>query len=85
MRKIFIDIMLRGASIDEVDDYTREMNEELARIFLKKYYKKRKEIRGKDIYGLINLNEIEQKYYQLNGEIPFFDEDDDFNPYADDL
>ena len=85
LRKIFINMMYEGASIDEVDDFTKDMNEELARIFIKKYYKRKKEIRGKDIYDLININEIMQKYYQLNGEMPIYDEDDDFGKYNNNL
>ena len=84
MKKIFIDILLEGTSINDVDEYTKEMNEELARLFIPKYYHRKKEIRGKDIYDLIDINEIKQKYYQLNGEIPFF-EDDDENIYNNDL
>ena len=76
-KKIFIKMMLEGSSIDEVDDYTREITKELANIFIEKYYKKKKEIRGKDIYDLININDITQKYYQLNGEIPIYDDDND--------
>ena len=85
MKKIFIDIMMEGISIDDVDEYTKEMNEELARIFISKYYSKKKEIRGKDIYDLIDINEIKQKYYQLNGEIPFIEDDDNDNIYNNDL
>ena len=85
MKKIFIDIMMEGISIDDVDEYTKEMNEELARIFIPKYYSKKKEIRGKDIYDLIDINEIKQKYYQLNGEIPFIEDDDNDNIYNNDL
>ena len=84
MKKIFIDIMLEGTSIDNVDEYTKEMNEELARIFIPKYYQRKKEIKGKDIYDLFDYNEIKQKYYQLCGEIPFFEEDNVSN-YNDDL
>ena len=85
MKKIFIDILMEGISIDDVDEYTKEMNEELARIFISKYYSKKKEIRGKDIYDLIDINEIKQKYYQLNGEIPFIEDDDNENIYNNDL
>ena len=85
-KKIFINMMLEGASPDEVDDYANGMNEELARIFIHKYYKRKKEIKGKDIYDLINIKEIMEKYYQLNGEIPIYDEDDDdFGSYNNDL
>ena len=73
MKKIFIDIMEQGASEEEINDNMKYINEELANIFVNKYYKKRKEIKGKD---KINVNDINQKYYQLIGEIPFFDEED---------
>jgi hypothetical protein len=76
MKKIFIDIMEQGASEEEINDNMKYINEELANIFVNKYYKKRKEIKGKDIINLINVNDINQKYYQLIGEIPFFDEED---------
>ena len=75
MRKIFLDVMLEGASIDEIDNNTKEIYEELAKIFLQKYYKENEEIRGKDIYDLININEIKQKFYELNGEVPLYDDD----------
>ena len=81
MKKIFIDIMEQGVS--EINDNIKYINEELANIFVNKYYKKRKEIKGKDIIGLININDINQKYYQLIGEIPFFDEED--NDFGSDL
>ena len=77
MKKIFIDIMNQGVAPEETDDYTKDLNEELAKIFINKYYKKRKEIRGKDIYDLIDYYSINQKYYQLIGEIPFYDEEDE--------
>ena len=81
MKKIFIDIMEQGVS--EINDNIKYINEELANIFVNKYYKKRKEIKGKDIIDLININDINQKYYQLIGEIPFFDEED--NDFGSDL
>ena len=83
MKKIFIDLMQIGA--DEVDDFTKEINEELSRIFIKKYYKKKEIIRGKDIYDLININEISEKYYQLNGELPIYDDEDNLDSFNDGL
>ena len=83
MKKIFIDIMEQGVSKEEINDNIKYINEELANVFVNKYYKKRKEIKGKDIIDLININDINQKYYQLIGEIPFFDEED--NDFDSDL
>ena len=75
MRKIFLDVILEGAPIDEIDNNTKEIYEELAKIFLQKYYKENNEIRGKDLYDLINIKEITQKFYELNGEVPLYDDD----------
>ena len=78
MRKIFIDIMLEGAPLDELDEFTRELYEELARFFLDKYYKEKKVIKGMDIYNLMDIKEIFQKLYELNGEMPIYDNDYDY-------
>ena len=89
MKKIFIEVMLEGAPFDEIDDQTKEIYLELANIFIEKYYENKKDIRGKDIYNLINIKEISQKFYELNGEIPIYDNDyedllDDFDDDDDD-
>ena len=84
MRKIFIDVMLEGVNFDEMDDFTKELYEELAKIFIDKYYKERKEIKEKEIYELFNVNDIMQKYYELNGEMPIFDDDYDESIFIDD-
>ena len=85
MKKIFIDIMFEGTTLEEADDFTKEINEELSRIFIKKYYKKNTIIRGKDIYDLINIKEIQEKYYQLNGELPIYDDEDNGDLFNNDL
>ena len=87
MRKIIIDVILEDAPFDELDQYTKSLYDKLANIFIEKYYKERNEIRGKDIYDLIDINEIIHKYYQLNGGNPTYDidfddtflDDDDFD------
>ena len=40
--------------------------------FLDKYYKKKKIIRGKDLYQLINMEEISTKFQQISSN-PDFD------------
>ena len=77
LKKIFLDVMLEGAPIDEIDNYTKEIYENLAKMFIEKYYKEKIKIRGKDIYDLININEIINKFYELNGEIPLYDNYED--------
>ena len=77
MRKILIDVLLDGEPIDEFDNFTKEIYEELTKIFIEKYYKDKKKIRGKDVYDLINMNEIIEKFYELNGEMPIYDDYED--------
>ena len=86
LKKIFIDVMLEEAPLDEIDNNTKEIYEELGRIFIDKYYKNKKVIKGKDIYDLFNIKEITQKFYELNGEIPIYDDDyeDIIDDYDDD-
>ena len=84
MKKIFLDVILEGAEFDELDAYSKSLYEELAKIFIEKYYKERNEIKGKDIYDLIDINEIIHKYYLLNGENPIYDDDFDDDFFDDD-
>ena len=86
LKKIFIDVMLEEVPLDEIDNNTKEIYEELGRIFIDKYYKNKKIIKGKDIYDLFNIKDITQKFYELNGEIPIYDDDyeDIIDDYDDD-
>ena len=79
MKKIIVDIMLEGLSPNEVEENILTMYNDLADIFIEKYYKERKEIKGKDLINIINIKELMQKYYELNGEIPIYDDDYIFN------
>ena len=45
----------------------------MAIFFVKKYYDEKKEIRGKYIYNLIDINEIYNKFEELLGENPLYD------------
>ena len=79
MKKIIVDIMLEGLSPNEVEENILTMYNDLADIFIEKYYKERKEIKGKDLINIINIKELMQKYYELNGESPIYDDDYIFN------
>ena len=79
MKKIIVDIMLEGLSPNEVEEKILTMYNDLADIFIEKYYKERKEIKGKDLINIINIKELMQKYYELNGESPIYDDDYIFN------
>ena len=79
MRKIIIDIMLEGLSPNEIEENILMLYKELAGILIEKYYKEKKEIKGKDLINTIDIKELLQKYYELNGESPIYDDDYIFN------
>ena len=75
MKKIIIDIMLEGLSPNEVEENILTLYKDLADILIQKYYKEQKEIKGKDLINIINIKELMQTYYELNGESPIYDDD----------
>ena len=79
MKKIIIDIMLEGLSPNEVEENILTLYKDLADILIQKYYKEQKEIKGKDLINIINIKELMQTYYELNGESPIYDDDYIFN------
>ena len=83
MKKIFLEIIL-DEDQEEIPDYMQGVFEYLTKYFMDKYYKKKKnEIRGRDIYDLIDILEISSKFQQLTGN-PDYD-DFEYNEVEDDL
>ena len=74
LRKIFLDIITDGEESSEPS--FKEALDKLADFYMDKYYKERKEIRGKDIYDLLGITEISLKFDEILGE-KYEDEDDD--------
>ena len=74
LRKIFLDIITDGEESSE--PRFKEAFDKLADFYIDKYYKERKEIRGKDIYDLLGITEISLKFDEILGE-KYEDEDDD--------
>ena len=72
MKNIFIEVIAQH-DLDNTGLYNN-----LADYFVEKYYKKNKEIKGKDIFNLFDINEISQKFEQLMAENP------NLNPYEED-
>ena len=62
--------------------YLRKIFEQLADYFVEKYYKEKKQIRGRDIFYLLDISEITKKFEEIVAENPFFD---DYDEEADDL
>jgi predicted nucleotidyltransferase component of viral defense system len=67
--------MLEGISPNEIDENIITMYKELSNIYTEKILKVKKEIKGKDLKDIINIKDLMQKYYELNGESPIYDDD----------
>ena len=67
--------MLEGISPNEIDENIIAMYKELSNIYTEKILKVKKEIKGKDLKDIINIKDLMQKYYELNGESPIYDDD----------
>ena len=74
LRKIFLDIITDGE--DGSEPSLKKALDKLADFYMDKYYKERKEIRGKDVYDLLDITEISLKYDEILAE-KYEDEDDD--------
>ena len=91
MKKIFLDVVTEG-EYESSSEYFGGVFNELADYFVDSYFVNRKEIKGKEIYDLININHISDKFEQMLGNNPHFvndenntnnndDEDEDNNEY----
>ena len=76
MKKIFLDVILERDP-EYAPEYLKESIEYLSKYFVGKYYKKHKEIRGKDIYNLIDIVAISTKFQQLIGEYDDYEEEEE--------
>ena len=63
IRKIFIDIINEGEEYK--NNKLKIAFDEVINYFIDKYYKEKKEIKGKDLYELININEVHLKFDEL--------------------
>ena len=79
MEKIFLDVIL-NRGLEGIPDYLKGIIDYLTKYFLDKYYKKKKEIKGKDIYELIDILAISRKFEQVTGSSDYDDyEEEDYN------
>ena len=69
------------------DNKFKDTFEKLADFFINKYYKEKKEIRGKDIYDLIGITEISLKFEEFidDKSEDEYDEDEDENDNYDNM
>ena len=76
LKKIFLETA-GDVDVEGVPQKIKEIYGELADFFIEKYYTKKKEIKGKDIFKLFNFNEISLKLNELIQANPYYGEDDD--------
>ena len=62
IRKLFIDIINEG---EYMDNKLKNVFDKVINYFIEKYYKEKKDIKGKDLYDLININELIKKFDDL--------------------
>ena len=75
MKKIFLEVVTEG-DYESSSEYFGGLFNELADYFVDSYFVNRKEIKGKEIYDLININHISDKFEQMLGNNPHFVNDD---------
>ena len=76
LKKIFLETV-GDTEVEGIPQKIKEIYGELADYFIEKYYTKKKEIRGKDIFKLFNFNEISLKLNELIQANPYYGEEDD--------
>ena len=81
LKIIFFEVITEGDP-GSSPPYLRRIFEQLADYFVEKYYSEKKQIRGKDIYFLLDISEITNKFEEFAAQNPFFD---DYDEEADDL
>ena len=82
LKKIFLDVVT-GDEPENSPDNMKKSLYELAEYFIERYYLEKKQIRGKDIYNLFNINDISAKFSDLVGDT--YNYNDDYNEKEDDL
>jgi len=60
-----------GGGEEIFGEYFQNIFKELADYFTESYFENKKEIKGKEIYDLIDINQISEKFQQMVGDNPF--------------
>ena len=84
LRKIFFDIITDGE--ESSDPKFKEAFAKLADFFIDKYYKEKKEIRGRDVYDLIGITEISLKFDEfIDDKWEYKDDDNNYDDGDDNI
>ena len=76
MEKIFSDVIFDGGPEGDTE-YMSEIFKQLTEYFVNTYYVNRKEIKGKELYDLIDIKEVSAKFEQMIGTNPYFNGNED--------
>ena len=82
LKKIFLDV-ITDDGLENSPENMRKSLYELAEYFVERYYNEKKQIRGKDIYDLFDINDISAKFSDIVGDTINYN--NDYNEEEDDL
>ena len=72
LRKIFLEIISEGDP-EKTPYYLKKIFNQLAEYFVVKYYKENKQITGKDLINLFDINEISSQFDKIVGDTTLYD------------
>ena len=75
LKKIFLDVITEGDP-ESPPEMLNGIFQDLTEYFVNAYYKDRKEIKGKQLYDLFDINEISMKFEQMMGNSPYYEEEE---------
>ena len=81
LKKIFLDVITDDGPENSPENMRKSLYE-LAEYFVERYYNEKKQIRGKDIYDLFDINDISAKFSDIVGNTLDYN---DYNEEEDDL
>ena len=82
LKKIFLDVITDDGPENSPENMRKSLYE-LAEYFVERYYNEKKQIRGKDIYDLFDINDISAKFSDIVGDTINYN--NDYNEEEDDL
>ena len=72
LRKIFLEVISEGDP-EKTPIYLKKIFNQLTEYFIEKYYKENKQIAGKDIINLFDINEISSQFDKIVGDTTLYD------------
>ena len=76
MKKIFADVIFDGEPEGDTE-YMSEIFKQLTEYFINTYYTNRKSIKGKELYDLIDIKQISNKFEEMIGPQKYYNGNED--------